>query len=843
MALRKQHSAILLLLALVTVPFLMVASLVFQYRLDTQADFLRLLSNLQVFRQGLAVVGPLERVRDLAPAALGPGSALLTGQYQAARAETRRSLDAFIAAVSQGAVPGLLDQAGVLRREWRELAPFGATPGNAEGAFEDVERVNDRLYSSLAAVLYMSDTGAEVRPNPNEVLALPLNGLRHLAYDVGILRAVAVYASLSTGVPGDADARALNRARARLAEQIRLVDGQVGALADRAPGFALKSRWRSLRASLNGYLKWVDTNMVEPPRITVAWTDALAQGGRRLGALNDFDNRLVDLSEVLVRRAHRQSVLDTVWIMVALALLYVLILGLSLAFFFVNARALRSRAEVRAKSQFLARMSHEIRTPLNGVLGLAELLRETNPSPRQQEYIGLIENAGRTLNTLVNDVLDYAKLEAGKLELELDGFDPAALLIDCAHLFSLPASDNGDLILVDVDPQLPAQVLGDAPRLRQVLTNLLSNAVKFTRRGWIRVSVRCRKMGDRYAALEWRVVDNGIGMTRDEQRRLFRHFSQASAAVAQRFGGTGLGLSISQELVRLMGAEIELRSAPGEGADFRFTIELPIRAEAVPMPQRNADPAVVWDRVGNLGALLRDDPRFRDVTVVADAEAVREELEKGATHLLINGLNDGMELDRAVKTGRRRGPAPRPVVLCGMRESGEMAMRDDINLVRRAVLTVSELQQLLSDDGPGPVPLLARREPEEGQSGLRVLIAEDNPVNQMVTRGYLERLGVAGAVLSDDGQQALDAFAAAEGGYRLVLMDLDMPVMDGFASARAMRDLEAEHHWRPAVILALSAHVLPDYVGRIQDAGMDGQLIKPLTLSALQAALHEYLAG
>ncbi len=844
MAERKKYPAIALLLGLVTVPFLLVAALVFQNRLEAQSDFQRMLTDIQVFRTGLSVAPPLQRARDLAPAVMRLHPRELGERFQQARADAGARLDDLRQAVSASGIPSLLDQTGALNRDWQRLAvDNGVNNEDAVGPFESVEKLNGRLYNTLAAVLYMGDISTDVSPRPNEVLSLPLNGLRQLELEVGLMRAITVFTVLRGGFIGSSNDQQLRASRARLAENLDLVDGQIQALASRTGGFALRQRWRALRGELNGYLSWVDQAVIGVPRIELTWQQAFAKGESSLQGVYAFANGIVGLAINLVDRGRRQNVWDTGWIMAGISVLYLVVLGLSLLFFQFTIRAIKGHAEVRAKSQFLARMSHEIRTPLNGVLGLAELLRETNPSPRQQEYIGLIENAGRTLNTLVNDVLDYAKLEAGKLELEPGAFDPSAMLIDCAHMFSLPASDNGDLVLVDVDPGLPAEVLGDGPRLRQVLTNLLSNAVKFTRHGWIRVSACCLEQDQQRATLEFRIQDSGIGMTREEQRRLFQHFSQASAAVAQRFGGTGLGLSISQELVRLMGGEIQLRSAPGQGADFRFSVSLPVLAAAVPMPGRACEPALVWDRIGNLRDLLEGDPRFDAVTVVTDVDALQERLSHGVAHLLVNGVDDGVMLDQALGGARQRGLSPRPVLLCGMRERGEMIMRDDLTLVRRAVLTVSEVQQLLSDGGPGQVPLLAQRDIGDHQTGLRVLVAEDNPVNQMVSRGYLERLGVASPVLSDDGQQALDAFAEGQGVYRLVLMDLDMPVMDGFTSARRMRELERENNWPPAVILALSAHVMPEYAGQIRDAGMDGQLMKPLTLSALQAALHEYLTG
>ena len=843
MAQRKQYPAILLLVSLVTVPFLVVAVLLLQYRVGLHEGYQRMLDDVRIFRIGLAVTAPLEETRDLAPARVHLEVPDLEARFLRARRNTEARLDDFVQAVSGSAIPSLLDQVVALRREWRELSPATGLAGrDVSGPFDNVEQINGRLHNALAAVLYMGDIAVPTRPSPNEALSLPLNGLRQLSHDLGIIRAIAVYTSLNGGYLSTVDLRQLERALARLEELIPQVEGQIQALASRTGEARLRQQWRTTHAELESYLQWSRQTLLLPSRVTVTWQEALAEGGDRQQRLRDLSEDITGVAVMLVEQGRGKSLRDSGLIAAGLLVLYLLVLVLSLVFFHFATRAIRGRAEVRAKSQFLARMSHEIRTPLNGVLGLAELLRETNPSPRQQEYIGLIENAGRTLNTLVNDVLDYAKLEAGKLELEQSPFDPAALLIDCAHMFSLPASDNGDLVLVDVDRALPAKVRGDAPRLRQVLTNLISNAVKFTRHGWVRVRARCEPAGEHQVILSFSVADSGLGMSREEQRRLFQNFSQASASVSRRFGGTGLGLSISQELVRLMGGEIELRSAPGQGARFHFALTVPVAAPAVPMPEPTREPALIWDQVGNLKSLLDGDRRFAHARVVTDLEGVRAALaDPAVSHLLVNGVTDGVLLDQGLRPARERGAAPRPVLLCGMRESGEVVMRDDITLVRRAVLTVMELQQLLSDTGPGQVPLLSRREPEQERSGLRVLVAEDNPVNQMVTRGYLERLGVPAPVLGDDGQQALDRFIEGGGAYRLVLMDLDMPVMDGFESARRMRRLETENGWQPAVILALSAHVMPEYAERIKEVGMDGQLIKPLTLSALQAALHQYL--
>ncbi len=837
---QRRFPAVFLLVTLVTVPFVVVATLLYQYRLGLHDRHHVMQEDLAVFAAGLRASQRLEQSRDLVPATAVSGDPDLAARYREARDQAGAALAAYRRAMEAQGTSDLANIVAGVENAWNNTRPRAAV-GGVLAPFRALDQIDGRLHASMAAVLYLSRLSDTRLASPGRALALPLNALREVRRDLGMMRALLLYGGVTGNSLDPLSLYQLSKARDQLAEAMADVDQQLSDPEDEALAL-LQRRWQRVRESLDTYRRWSGEALDMSGQLEVSWREGLARADAPLEGLHALAMASVDVAAALVQRGHDRVMRDTAWMLGGLALAYVLVLTASLLFLRLTARAVRGNAEVRAKSQFLARMSHEIRTPLNGVLGLAELLRETDPSPRQQDYIALIENAGRTLNTLVNDVLDYSKLEAGKLELEIDDFDPAALLIDCAHMFSLPASDNGDLVLVDVDRALPAKVRGDAPRLRQVLTNLISNAVKFTRHGWVRVRARCEPAGEHQVILSFSVADSGLGMSREEQRRLVQTFSQASASVSRRFGGTGLGLSISQELVRLMGGEIQLRSAPGQGARFHFALTVPVAAPAVPMPEPTREPALIWDQVGNLKSLLDGDRRFAHARVVTDLEGVRAALaDPAVSHLLVNGVTDGVLLDQGLRPARERGAAPRPVLLCGMRESGEVVMRDDITLVRRAVLTVMELQQLLSDTGPGQVPLLARREPEEERAGLRVLVAEDNPVNQMVTRGYLERLGVAAPVLGDDGQQALDRFAEGGGAYRLVLMDLDMPVMDGFESARRMRRLETENGWQPAVILALSAHVMPECAERIKEVGMDGQLIKPLTLSALQAALHQYL--
>ena len=439
-------------------------------------------------------------------------------------------------------------------------------------------------------------------------------------------------------------------------------------------------------------------------------------------------------------------------------------------------------------------------------------------------------------------MLDFAKIEAGKLQLAEEEFDLPLLMAECAQMFNLPASDNGTLVLLDMDSQTPSRVVGDPTRLRQVLINLLGNAVKFTRNGRVVLSLAYRQVSDEMPLFSFAVSDTGIGLSQEEQARLFQHFAQASADTAKRFGGTGLGLSISRELVGLMGGDIHVESAPGKGARFSFSIQMLAVKEDVPTVEQEAPPAWLWDVQGNLADWLQADPRFKSVRRVSNHSqlAALGSLE-GARVLLINGMPDQDLLEETLQLVRISQVPLQILLLTGMRSEAPNWLPPQVQLLRRSVLTVNELKQLLGWQMPRSIPVLSQVHGEEAVASLQVLVVEDNPVNQMVTKGYLERLGISRIDIAEDGARALERFRDAAGEYDLVLMDLDMPVMDGFTSAGRMRDCEARESWPPCQILALSAHAVSELGGRVARSGMNGQLIKPLSLSALREAIHQYL--
>ncbi|MDX1803628.1 MAG: ATP-binding protein [Alcanivorax sp.] len=838
----RRGLAVWLLLALVTVPFLIILALLIQHRLSVLETYQDMYRDVSLFSDGLQTLTPLNDVRDLAPAVIHVNTKGVRGEFSLRKSQADSRLKTFTGRLKALDRASLNGQADLLRNSWRNLTiKTGIPGGDVAGPFDNVTRFNTRLFNTLSTILYVSDLPVG-QALPNEVLSLSVGSFRETSEDIGLIRALAIYVSLRGGYLSGADTRRLENAWQRLESQLPLIDGEIKALVSRTGAIELQQQWQLVQSELKDYLDWTQEQLILAPRVDLQWRQAYQAGRQPLRSLDSLSQTLVQLSARLLENGRHDALRNTVLQALGLFVLYILVLVLALMFYRSNYRAILAKAENDAKGQFLARMSHEIRTPLNGVIGLAELLRETDPTPRQQEYIGLIESAGRTLSALVNDVLDFAKIEAGKLQLDAVPFDLVALVVECAHMFNLPASDNDTLILVDVDPQTPAKVEGDPVRLRQVLINLLGNAVKFTRQGRVILSIQCRHHGDEPPLISFAVSDTGIGLTAEEKSRLFEQFSQASASTARRFGGTGLGLSISRELVGLMGGEISVSSVPGMGARFGFSIQMPECQMAVPLMVQEPPDSLLWDIAGTLGPWLNKDGRFTHTRVIERLEEVGLLLQQhDYSVMLVNGLPSQALLEEVLALCRLHQPDMPVLVLTGMRTEPASWLPQAVRLVRRSVLTISELQQLLGSQLPGSVPLVTDTVVTESVDALRVLVAEDNPVNQMVTMGYLQRLGITNVQMAADGVQGLQAYHDEAGKFDLVLMDLDMPEMDGFTCAREIRDLERQQSWPPVTMLALSAHALPEHSAMIRDAGMDGQLIKPLSLATLQTAVKSYL--
>ncbi len=527
----------------------------------------------------------------------------------------------------------------------------------------------------------------------------------------------------------------------------------------------------------------------------------------------------------------------------------------------------RQRAEAanQAKSRVLATVSHEFRTPLNGILGLAGLLMETPLTPDQETYARAVHSSGEALLALVDDMLDFSRIEAGRLELRPSPTDIESLLQEIAELLAGRAHAKGIDIASDVDAALPAAVMVDAARLRQVLINLAGNGVKFTETGGVTLAAELvsRPVESRIA-LAFSVADTGPGIAPDEAERLFGEFEQSDSALTRRHGGAGLGLAISRRIVRQMGGDLTVGPAAGGGSLFRFTLHLDIAAGA--------------GRAAPDGPVLAG----RAVLIVAPAGAeppvlARHLAEGGVEVRLVNTANeaagvigaataagqphDAVLVDArvmpaaAAALSRIREAAGRRVPAVVLIEPGRRGDIDSLRQagfdaylvrpVRRASLT-RVVGEIISGDGGfrvDPSDARPRQTPPSRRAGttLSVLLAEDNEINALLARAVLEGLGHEVTEVRD-GVAAVAAATGRAGGFDAILMDLHMPGLDGLAAVRAIRGHEREHGMPPAAILAVTADVLAETRAEAGAAGIDAVVEKPMTPDALRQALAEVTA-
>lgn len=499
--------------------------------------------------------------------------------------------------------------------------------------------------------------------------------------------------------------------------------------------------------------------------------------------------------------------------------------------------------EGKAKTQFLAMMSHEIRTPMNGVLGLLDILKGTHLSGKQRYLVETIQSSGEMLLTIINDVLDFSKADADKLDLESIPIDPQQLIEECALLYSAKAKQKAIPLLTYISPSIPRSIHGDPTRLKQVVNNLLGNAFKFTEKGhvFLKAELLENSEGNR---IRLEVRDTGIGISASQMSKLFSSFSQADSSTTRKFGGTGLGLAISKKIVEHMGGEIGVDSDPGKGSTF--WIELPIEEAANPIKVAASRILVCSDYL-QLGRLISESSQTLPISVKTISFDLLAEMLESPDHvefdrcIIYNHDDSNLDSHQIASSLNAKFNKEIPIFIIELNLENTLDTTENNPTIVPPPVSLNALMGITFKHQTTTENTKANNQLPEEVSRLNILVAEDNQINQMVIKGILTPLVKSVKVVSD-GKKALEEYSKHKEIYDLIFMDCEMPVMDGYESTRKIRTFEQQNNIeQPVPIVALTAHAFDQFKNKALDSGMNEHLAKPINSKLMVQFFNHFM--